>query len=271
MAKNKILITGGAGLIGSYLVKYLLDNKFKVTSIDIKKNILKNKNHFFFKENLKNFFTKNKQKYDVIIHTAAMSANSLSYTHPENVINNNIEDILVILKNIKSFPDTRLIFISSNQILHDFNNYGVLHPYALSKKTVEDILEYYSSRHKIQTCVVRLPDVYTSNKIKNKALLLNIIKKLKENKTIFIDNINHIFNFVNISDVCDLMHSIINKKKFNKHTIYFSLRYFNIFFCKSIKVFKRFKWACWYTVKLMIHLTKRFWCWCSAQKNNIWL
>ena len=220
MAKNKILITGGAGLIGSYLVKYLLDNKFKVTSIDIKKNILKNKNHFFFKENLKNFFAKNKRKYDVIIHTAAMSANSLSYTHPEKVINNNIEDMLVILKNIKSFPDTRLVFISSNQILHDFNNYGVLHPYALSKKTGEDILEYYSSRHKIQTCVVRLPDVYTSNKIKNKALLLNIIKKLKENKNIFIDNINHVFNFVNISDVCDLMHSIINKKKFNKHKVY---------------------------------------------------
>ena len=43
---------------------------------------------------------------------------------------------------------------------------------------------------------------------------------MKENKNIFIDNINHTFYFVNISDVSDLILSIVGKKKSNKHSIY---------------------------------------------------
>ena len=220
MAKNKILVTGSAGLIGSSLVKFLCEKDLEINSIDRNKNIFKNKKHFFFEKSLKIFFKKNKRKFDVIIHAAALSKNKFSRTIPEKLINKNIEDLLFILKNIKSSKNTRLIFISSNQIIDDLNNYGFLQPYSLSKKVGEDILRYYSYRYNIPVSVIRLPDVYTSDKRKNKDSLLKIIKKLSTNKTIFIENIKHTFNFVNIFDVCNLIYSIINRRKSNKFTLH---------------------------------------------------
>ena len=60
---KKVIVTGGAGFIGSTLVKYLLKKKYFVINIDKLsysanpynlKNLHKNKNYTFFKVDLNN-------------------------------------------------------------------------------------------------------------------------------------------------------------------------------------------------------------------------
>ena len=82
--KMKILITGGAGYVGSHLTKYLLKKNYKIDIIDDLSNsklaviqyLKKNKNFGIFykinignKKKLPNILKKN--KYDVLIHLAA--------------------------------------------------------------------------------------------------------------------------------------------------------------------------------------------------------
>ena len=71
---KKVLITGGSGFIGSYLINKLLLNGYKVNSIDVKNNLLiKNKNYKFFKGDIFNTKILNSatKNCDSIIHLAA--------------------------------------------------------------------------------------------------------------------------------------------------------------------------------------------------------
>ena len=95
MKKNtKILITGGAGFVGSHLSKYLINKGYKVTILDnfsrgVKQN-LKNLNDKYFLENrnlnnskkLKNFLN----KFDVIFHLAAINGTENFYKIPHKVL-----------------------------------------------------------------------------------------------------------------------------------------------------------------------------------------
>ena len=62
MKKNYIVVTGGAGFIGSNLIKYLLDKtNFSVISLDnyytgSKKNEIKNKRIKYIKSDTKNIY-----------------------------------------------------------------------------------------------------------------------------------------------------------------------------------------------------------------------
>ena len=50
---KKILVTGGSGFIGSYLIKKLILNNYKVNSFDLNNNpSFKNNNFKFFKGNI---------------------------------------------------------------------------------------------------------------------------------------------------------------------------------------------------------------------------
>ena len=60
---RKVVVTGGAGFIGSNLIKYLLEKKYFVINIDKLsysanpynlKNLSKNRNYVFFKTDINN-------------------------------------------------------------------------------------------------------------------------------------------------------------------------------------------------------------------------
>ena len=72
--KNIIIVTGGAGFVGSNLIeKLLLKNKFKIISIDnystgSKKNHLINKNVKYIKDNTENIEKILKKKLTIFTH-----------------------------------------------------------------------------------------------------------------------------------------------------------------------------------------------------------
>ena len=81
--KKKVIVTGGAGFIGSHLCEFLLKKGFKVICIDNLengniKNIsnIKNNKHFkFYKKNILNLNTsdKNFKNIECVFHLAALA------------------------------------------------------------------------------------------------------------------------------------------------------------------------------------------------------
>ena len=138
MKNKKIIVTGGSGYIGKYIINELI-KKYQVISIDKKKINLNNKNYTMIKSSIKNFF--GKKKIDgiyAIIHLAtAETRSSLYFNNPEFALKN-VSDIHSILNAIKmSKKKPIFIFSSTKQIENDKKNF-IKNPYSLSKEFCED-------------------------------------------------------------------------------------------------------------------------------------
>ena len=110
---KKVVVTGGAGFIGSNLVKYLLNRKYFVINIDKLsysanpynlKNLKKNKNYIFFKVDLNNkkkiIKILKKYKPDGIFNLAAETHVDRSIDAPKNFIHSNILGTYNLLESI---------------------------------------------------------------------------------------------------------------------------------------------------------------------------
>jgi len=137
----KILITGGAGMIGTHCAEYyaaknnkviiydsLIRSKLfglKIKSVEHNWTYLKTiKNIKLIKKDIRNnsalkqVFKNN--KIDVVIHTAGQTGIRASFNDPVEDLNINAQGTLNVLKSIKQFnPESAFIYCSSNKVYGD--------------------------------------------------------------------------------------------------------------------------------------------------------
>lgn len=159
----KILITGGAGFIGSHTIVELLNENHEVTTIDnlcnscesVIKNIEKiaNKKVPFFNIDIRNNRALenlcSKYNFDCCIHFAGLKAVGESCQKPLEYYDNNINGTLVLLEVLNKYNCHNLIFSSSatvygnpktNPIDETFPKGICTNPYGWTKSMIEQIL-----------------------------------------------------------------------------------------------------------------------------------
>lgn len=157
-----VLVTGGAGYIGSHTSVELLENGYEIIIVDNLCNSDKivldkikeitNKTPKFYeiditdKDKLEVVFKEN--KIDSVIHFAALKAVGESVQKPLEYYSNNLINTLVLLELMKKYDVKKFVFSSSATvygnpktcpILEDFP-LSVTNPYGRTKLMVEDIL-----------------------------------------------------------------------------------------------------------------------------------
>ena len=119
---KNFLVTGGAGFIGSNLIRRLIKDGNNVTTIDnlttgFKKNIPKNVN--FIKGdcgNPKVYDKISKKKFDAIFHIAGQSSGEISFDDPVYDINANTTSTILLLKYALKSGCKRFIFASTMSV-----------------------------------------------------------------------------------------------------------------------------------------------------------
>ncbi|MAG52821.1 MAG: epimerase [Nanoarchaeota archaeon] len=179
----KVLVTGGAGFIGSHVSKRLLDRGDDVTIIDNFDDYydreLKAKNLNTIPEAeihigdikhqswMKDAFTIDKP--DVVVHLAAMAGVRHSLEYPEYHSDVNITGTVNLLKLATEFGVENFVFASSSSIYGDRTNIPFketdrvdepISPYAASKKAGELFGSVYSSQHGLNFTALRFFTVY---------------------------------------------------------------------------------------------------------------
>ena len=171
--KKIIIVTGGAGFIGSNLIKYLIKKtKYKIISIDNystgsinnhiwHKNVkyIKNDNIHIFNI-LKNY----KKKIKVIFHFGEFSRIYQSFLKPKECLESNINNSFAVI-NFAKDNKIRIIYSATSSALGNNGKDENLSPYAWAKTKNIELIKNYSKWFGLKYELLFFYNVYGSGQI----------------------------------------------------------------------------------------------------------
>ena len=216
---SKILITGGAGYIGSRLYTTLENEGHEMISLSKEKSQQKN----VIYQDLSTLKKEDSLLKDVniVIHLASILNIDEMINNPAETIKNNVDSTLNILENIRvNNPSCRIIFASTEKVYGNPNLDSVkeetridpLEPYSYSKAASEMLIRMYNNIYDIPYTITRVSNVF-GPKQRGKTFIPSIIKRLSENPEIKVGNMFAKRNFVYIEDLVEFLRMIIKNEK----------------------------------------------------------
>jgi len=239
----KILITGGAGLIGSNLTRFHLEKKDQVTIIDnfitsSKKNIdlFKEKKEFMLIEAdiTKNIFQKISNDFDLIYHLASPASPIQYWRYPLETLMANSQGT----KNLFEFglknKKTPIVVASTSEVYGDpavhpqketyygnVNSYGERSCYDEGKRFAEALAYTYTNNYGLDIRIARIFNTYGPNMEKNDGRVIsNFIDQTLGNRPITIyGNGKQTRSFCYVADMVNGLYLFGVKKKPSKRVI----------------------------------------------------
>lgn len=217
----KVVVTGSSGFIGSRLVKKLRQLEHEVIEVDTRQGI----DILNFEQML------SIDKFDALVHLAAMSFVPLSFEKPRDFYHLNVNGVINGLE-LCRLHNARFIFSSSyvygkpkylpideNHPLDGFN------PYAETKIIGEEICENYFKHFNVSSIILRPFNIYGPNQ--NESFLIpSILKQAKTGKIKLLDPYPK-RDFIYVDDVVNAFKLAIESTKieFNQFNIGFGTSY----------------------------------------------
>lgn len=260
--KQKVLVTGGAGFIGSHLVEKLINHKFEVMSVDsldtiggipyinpkskfVKGNILDNKVLKMIK----------KWKPEIIFHLAAQSGGESAYDNPKNdYLTNGYGTYLLALLakelKVKHFIYSSSVAVYGSNIKKKITEKTKISPdsiYGISKYAGEMFIKQILSKSKIKTSIFRIFNTYGPGEDLNylkKGMVSIYCSYVWKNKPIIVKgSLKRFRNYQFIDDVVNILIKTISNPKLKKDEI------INLTTGKATKVSK--------LIKLILEINKK--------------
>ncbi|MAJ23730.1 MAG: NAD-dependent dehydratase [Candidatus Pelagibacter sp.] len=230
----KIIVTGGAGFIGSNLVDALVKKKHKIIVIDNlvtgqKKNLLKSKKAIKFLKTDINNLTNNQEKIfknsDCVFHLAGLADIVPSILNPEKYFKANVNGTLKILEISKKYKVKKLIYAASASCYGIPKKYptsekdvlDLQYPYAITKKIGEDLVLKWAKIYKMNNSSLRFFNVYGPRSRTTGAygavFGVFLAQKLKNKPLTIVGNGKQTRDFVHVTDLVNALIKSIKKTK----------------------------------------------------------
>ena len=221
---KKVLITGGAGFIGSHIVDKLLENNYSVAVLDNlssgTEDNLQNSDKLKLyrvnieKDNLEDIFKT--EKPDYVFHLAAQTSVNYSISNPYYDADMNIMATIRILKACKKYNVKKFITASSAAVYGNPKYLPVdenhptepMSPYGLSKLTMEKYIQLSD----IPFIIFRFSNAYgpRQRSSKESGVVAIFDKAMKENAPINIyGDGTQIRDFVYVEDIASICVKVI--------------------------------------------------------------
>ncbi|NTW71210.1 MAG: dTDP-glucose 4,6-dehydratase [Eubacteriaceae bacterium] len=234
----KILVTGGAGFIGSNFVYYLLKKypEYKVVCLDMLtyagnletlEDALKNENFTFVKGDITDrdfvFDLFSSEGFDVIVNFAAESHVDRSIEDPGVFLKTNILGTQVLMDASREYPVKRFHQVSTDEVYGDlpldrpelfFVEDTPLHtssPYSASKASADLLVLSYFRTFKLPVTISRCSNNYGPYHFPEKLIPLMISRALKDESLPVYGKGENVRDWLYVEDHCSAIDLIIHK------------------------------------------------------------
>lgn len=235
----KLLVTGGAGFIGSNFILYWLKkypqdkivNLDKLTyagNLENLKSIEKNPHYRFVKSDICDGQLVNSlikyEKIETIVHFAAESHVDRSITDPAPFIKTNIEGTYVLLEaalknKIKRFHhiSTDEVFgalpLKSKEKFNEKTNYNPRSPYSASKAASDHLVRAYNTTYNLPTTISNCSNNFGPYQFPEKLIPLAITNILEGKKVPIYGDGLYVRDWLYVEDHCRAIDLILHKGK----------------------------------------------------------
>jgi len=231
----KALITGGAGFIGSDLVRKLPNEGFIVSVIDKLtyagdlrriENVL-NKISFYMadisnQEAIERIFEK--EKPDIVIHYAAETHVDRSIFEPDIFVKTNVLGTLNLLKNSLKYKVKKFIHISTDEVygelpLNTTEKFKEDHPlkpnspYSASKASADMLVRAFIETYALPAIIVRASNNYGPWQYPEKLIPLSIAKLLSNEKIPVYGTGENVRTWLFVEDFTEAIFQIMERGK----------------------------------------------------------
>ena len=219
--KNRILITGAEGFIGSHLTEILLNKKYKITAlvqynhenrIGWLNEIKQDKNLTIVSGDVKDlsFCIRLLKDIDIVFHLAALISIPYSYVSPLAFIETNVIGTYNICEAARLNKIKKLICTSTSEVygsaiyvpIDETHPLQPQSPYSASKIGADAIAKSYFYSYKLPICIARPFNTYGPRQ-SNKAVIPTIITQiLNKKKYINLGDLTPTRDFNYVEDTC---------------------------------------------------------------------
>ena len=157
-----ILVTGGAGFVGTNLIKRLLKDGHKVVSLDnysTGKKENEQKGCTYYDCDIRDVvdFGYFMEKPDIVYHLAALARIQPSFENPANTLESGILGTMNILEWVRQLENKpRMIFAGSSSV----HSGKLKNPYTFSKVVADDMCLLYKQHFGVNVSICRFYNVY---------------------------------------------------------------------------------------------------------------
>jgi len=231
----KLLITGGAGFIGSNFVRYMVNKypNYQIVNLDLLtyagnlenlKDIENAPNYKFVRgdiadrEYVQGLFKE--EKFDYVLNFAAESHVDRSITDPGIFVQTNIQGTLALLDAAKTFGVTKYLQVSTDEVYGTLGETGYFteetplaanSPYSASKAGADLLVRAYHETFNLPVNITRCSNNYGPFHFPEKLIPLMIINALNDKDLpIYGDGLN-IRDWLHVEDHCQAIDLVLHK------------------------------------------------------------
>ena len=230
---KKLLVTGGAGFIGSEFVRQGAEKSYRIAVVDklsyagdlkrlkeFKKEITFSRKNITDKDSLEHIFKT--EKPDIVVHFAAESHVDRSIADPSPFLDTNIKGTQVLLDISKHYGIERFINISTDEIYGELTGKGQFYettplnpnsPYSVSKAAADMLGRAYHRTYGIPVITIRPSNNYGPWQYPEKLIPVVILKALSNKKVPVYGKGQNIREWLFVSDCVDAVFGISEKGK----------------------------------------------------------
>lgn len=228
----KLLVTGGAGFIGSCFIRYMLGKypDYKIINLDALTyagnlesldDIKDNPNYRFVRGNICNFelVSMIMDNVDAVINFAAESHVDRSITGPEIFVETNIKGTLNLLQCAKQSNIPRYIQISTDEVYGTLGETGYFtedtplapnSPYSASKASADLLVRSYFETYKMPVIITRCSNNYGPYQYPEKLIPFFISLLLRGEKVpVYGDGLN-VRDWLYVYDHCSAIDAVLH-------------------------------------------------------------